>query len=87
MDYQSQSNQQQRQPLHQPPDYITTKDLAYLEDALSWELTAMKKCKQLVNQCQNQQVRKVFEKAGKMHQHHYEVLLSHIDPGKAKPNY
>ena len=32
------------QIMEQPPEYITTKDLAYLKDALSWELTAMKKC-------------------------------------------
>lgn len=75
----------QQVPIPAPPRVITTKDLAYLKDALSWELLAFKKFHFLAQQAVNPQVKQVLEKAGQMHQRHYQKLLTHlkVDNNKA----
>lgn len=76
---QQQNQQQGQQPLMmQPPDVITSKDLLYLKDQLSWQLNAMKKCAHYAQECQDQRVKQAIEKAGQMHQRHYEKLLPHL---------
>ncbi|MGN7469485.1 ferritin-like domain-containing protein [Brevibacillus sp. SAFN-007a] len=62
----------------EPPKVITTKDLSYLKDALSWELLAFKKLHFFAQQATDPDVKQFLEKTGQMHQQHYEKLLSHL---------
>lgn len=71
-------NPQMQQPMKEPPKAITTKDLMYLKDAMSWELLAFKKFHFYAEQVNNEQVKQALDEAGKMHQQHYERLLSHL---------
>lgn len=91
--------QQQQQPTQQmntsaqqtgqmqyaePPQIITTKDALYLNDMLSWNLLAMKKAHFFAEQCQDQEIKQALEKAGMMHQQHYEKILTHLQPTQAQ---
>lgn len=69
---------QQTPPIPVPPRVITTKDLLYLKDALSWELMAFKKFHFFAQQAVNPQIKQALDKAGQMHQRHYEKLLTHL---------
>lgn len=71
-------NQQMQVPIPVPPRVITTKDLLYLKDALSWELTAFKKFHFFAQQATNPQIKQALDKAGQMHQRHYQKLLTHL---------
>ncbi|MGG4035671.1 hypothetical protein ABEV74_18430 [Paenibacillus cisolokensis] len=75
---QMQGQQQQQPVMMQPPQVVTTKDCLYLKDQLSWELIAMKKCRQAAQQCTNPEIRQAIDKAGQMHQRHYQLLLKHL---------
>lgn len=77
---QFQPYQNQMQGSSQPPVQITTKDLAYIKDAMSWELLAAKKCNRFARECNDNRIKQTIEKAGRMHQNHYQMLLNHIDP-------
>ena len=70
-------NQQQR--MQQPPPALSTKDLLYLSDAMSWELLAFKKFNFLAEHAQDQKIKDTLNEAGRMHQNHYERLLSHLN--------
>lgn len=75
---QQQSTTAQQQPqMMEPPQVITTKDLLYLKDQLSWQLIAMKKCSHYAQDCTDPQVKQALDKAGKMHLRHYQMLLTH----------
>lgn len=65
-------------PIPTPPRVITGKDLAYLKDALSWELMAFKKFAYFAQQVKDPQVKQQLDKAGQMHQRHYQKLLTHL---------
>lgn len=65
-------------PIPYPPRVITTKDLSYLKDALSWELDAFKKLHAFAGQAQDPQIKQALDSAGRMHQSHYEQLLKHL---------
>lgn len=65
-------------PIPEPPNVITTKDLSYLKDALSWELIAFKKLHTFAQQATDPEVKQCLEKIGQMHQQHYEKLLTHL---------
>lgn len=65
-------------PIPTPPRVITTKDLSYLKDALSWELMAFKKFAFFAQQATDPQIKQQLDKAGKMHQRHYQKLLTHL---------
>ncbi len=69
---------QTQAPIPQPPRVITTKDSQYLKDALSWELVAFKKFHFYAQQAIDPQVKQALEKAGQMHQRHYQKLLTHL---------
>ena len=62
-----------------PPRAITSKDILYLKDALSWELLAFKKFHFLAQQAENQDIKAALDNAGRMHQNHYERLLTHLE--------
>lgn len=57
---------------------ISTKDLNYLSDELSWELLAMKKCHHYAGECQDPQIQQLINQTGQMHQQHYETLLTQL---------
>ncbi|NGQ95211.1 ferritin-like domain-containing protein [Brevibacillus sp. SYP-B805] len=61
-----------------PPRVITNKDLLYLKDALSWELNAFKKFHFFAQQASDPQIKQALDKAGQMHQRHYQKLLTHL---------
>lgn len=65
-------------PIPEPPRVITTKDCSYLKDILSWELLAFKKLHFFAGQATDPAVKQALEKAGQMHQQHYQKLLSHL---------
>ncbi|MFM1653145.1 hypothetical protein ACI7RC_13700 [Brevibacillus sp. B_LB10_24] len=70
--------QQQQQPMMMtPPAVVTTKDLAYLKDAMSWTLLAMKKCAHFAKECTDPQIGQAIDRAGQMHLRHYNLLLKH----------
>ena len=70
--------QNKQVPIPNPPRAITTKDLLYLKDALSWELLAFKKFHFLAQQVNNSEIKQALEKTGKMHQNHFQKLLTHL---------
>lgn len=76
-----QAMQQNRMP--EPPQVITTKDLAYLRDALSWELELVKKFHHFAQETQNPQVKNIIARAAQMHQRHYQILLKHLNPSNS----
>jgi hypothetical protein len=69
---------QTQAPMPLPPRVITTKDYNYLKDALSWELVAFKKFHFFAQQVKDPQIKQALEKAGQMHQRHYQQLLTHL---------
>jgi hypothetical protein len=69
--------------MEQPPNVITTKDLSYLKDALSWELLAMKKCHHFASHCTDQEIQNQLNGVGQMHQKHYDRLLQYV---QSNPN-
>ncbi|TBL76105.1 hypothetical protein [Paenibacillus thalictri] len=74
-----QNQTQTQQPIFpQPPQVITIKDHLYLKDQMSWELIAMKKCRHFAQECSDQEISQAINKAGQMHQRHYELLLKHL---------
>lgn len=70
--------QQSQVPIPAPPRVITSKDLSYLKDAMSWELIAFKKFAFYAQQCKDPQIKQLMDKVGKMHQRHYQKLLTHL---------
>ncbi|WP_258881505.1 ferritin-like domain-containing protein [Paenibacillus sp. sptzw28] len=72
------SQTQAQVPIPVPPRAITTKDLLYIKDALSWELLAFKKFHFFAQQIKNPQIKQALDKAGQMHQRHYQTLLTHL---------
>jgi hypothetical protein len=77
------SSSQARPNMMKPPQVITTKDLSYLKDGMSWTLLAMKKCAHLAQECTDQSIRQVIDQIGKMHQRHYNMLLQHCQNNNA----
>jgi len=78
---QFQQNQfQQQQIMPEPPRVISTKDHLYLEDALSWELTAMKKCFHFAREATDPEIQMALDRNGHMHLSHYLRLLNHTNP-------
>lgn len=88
MNNQMQSNQMERPPIENPteeavpiptpPRIITTKDALYLKDALSWMLIAFKKFHHFAQEATDPEVKQALNKAGQMHQRHYQRLLTHL---------
>lgn len=73
-----QNEQGQQQIMQEPPHIITTKDFAYINDMLAWNLLAMKKAHNMAQQCQDTQIRAELDLCGQMHQRHYEMILAHL---------
>ncbi|MGM0881720.1 MAG: ferritin-like domain-containing protein [Bacillota bacterium] len=75
---QVQGQQQQQPVMMKPPQVITTKDYQFLKDQLSWELLAMKKCRHYAQESTDPEIKQAIDKAGQMHQRHYQLLLKHL---------
>ncbi|MFC4076101.1 hypothetical protein [Salinithrix halophila] len=58
---------------------LTTKDLNYLKDELSWQLLAFKKCHHYAQECQDTEVKQLIDQVGQMHQRHYQQILNHLN--------
>ncbi len=69
--------------INTPPQVITTKDLSYLKDQMSWELIAMKKCAHYAQECTDPEVKSLIGKIGQMHQRHYQQILRHCQTNNA----
>lgn len=70
---------QPNQSMQQPPAMISTKDLSYINDMLSWNLDAFKKANFYSEQCQQPDVKEALNQAGQMHQQHYQKILQHLN--------
>ena len=71
-------SQNQQAVMSQAPNVITTKDLLYLSDMMSWNLMALKKAYFFANQCQVPELSQALDQAGQMHQRHYGKILGHL---------
>ncbi|MGE5474447.1 MAG: hypothetical protein ACM3UU_09525 [Ignavibacteriales bacterium] len=58
---------------------LSTKELNYINDFLSWELLSCKKCYQYANQETNPSHQKVFFDAANVHQQNYMNLLNYVE--------
>lgn len=61
-----------------PPRAISSKDILYLKDALSWELNAFKKFHFLAEHATDPEIKQALDNAGRMHQNHYQMILTHL---------
>jgi hypothetical protein len=71
---------QQAQVMPEPPRMVSTKDHLYLQDAMNWELTSMKKCFHFSREATDPEVKAALDRAGQLHMNHYMRLLSHVNP-------
>lgn len=58
---------------------ISTKEINYIKDVLSWELISTKKNFQYANQETNSIRQKLFYDTANIHQQNYLSLLSYVD--------
>ncbi|MFZ5987032.1 MAG: hypothetical protein ACOYWZ_07895 [Bacillota bacterium] len=58
---------------------LSTKEVNYVRDILSWELLNTKKCFQYANQETDPSNQKIFFDTALMHQQNYLSLLSYVD--------
>lgn len=58
---------------------ISTKELNYINDILSWELLAAKKCNQYAYQENNSGYQQIFFDAAGIHQQNYYNLLNYMN--------
>lgn|GEM_PF-904809 len=65
--------------MEMPPAVITTKDLSFLSDAMSWLLVASKKCAHFSQESSQPEAKDVLDRMGQMHQRHFQMLLSHCN--------
>jgi ferritin-like metal-binding protein YciE len=57
---------------------LSDKELHYLKDFMSWELLAMKKCRETADACQDNQIKQLIEQTGKKHLEQYQAILNHL---------
>lgn len=86
---QNQQNQQmgQQPRMAEPPKMISTKDLSYLTDAMAWELDIIKKFNHFANEMQDAKSKNLITKSCQLHQKHYNMLLKHLNPANAQPQF
>jgi len=58
---------------------LSTKELNYIKDFLSWELLAMKKCHDTASRCEDQEIATLIKQTGQRHLQHFEDLLVHLN--------
>lgn len=74
---QNTNTSQQGHIMQQPPNMVSTKDLLYLTDMMSWNLMALKKAHFFAEQCTIPELKMAAENVCKMHQKHYQTILQH----------
>lgn len=57
---------------------ISTKELNYVRDHLSWELLSAKACRDAANATPEEKFKRLFDETGSVHQRNYESLMSFI---------
>ncbi|WP_282941676.1 hypothetical protein [Paenibacillus sp. RC67] len=57
---------------------LSEKEFSYIKDFLSWELLAMKKCKETADMCQDPQIKQMIEQTGQAHLDQYNSILNHL---------
>ena len=57
------------------PNMISTKDLAYIEDMIKWNLNIGKKAKMYKNMASDEEVKTLLATIAKMHLKHYKSLM------------
>ena len=60
------------------PNIISTKDLSYIKDMLSWNLVMAKKSKEYLELVGDKDVKELLKKVNEVHKSHYEMLLEII---------
>lgn len=60
------------------PNIISTKDLSYIKDMLSWNLVMAKKSKEYLKLVGDKDVKELLKKVNEVHKSHYEILLEII---------
>lgn len=75
---QQQSAATGQQYMPQPPFVISTKDLLYLEDMMSWNLNTIKKVHFFAQQVQDPEIKNKMHQMCQMHENHYQKLLNHM---------
>ena len=58
---------------------ISTKEVNYLKDHLSWELAAAKKCYNYAQDMQDQKLSQLLDGIGRIHQENFVDLLSYVN--------
>ena len=58
---------------------LSTKEVNYIKDLLSWELLTIKKCFQYTNQETNPARKKIYSDEVNVHQQNYLGLLTYTD--------
>lgn len=58
---------------------VSTKEVNYVKDVLSWELLSSKKCFQYAHQESNSTRQKLFFDTANMHQQNYLSVLNYVD--------
>lgn len=69
-------NAQQNETMTADRNLLSDKELHYVKDFLSWELLAVKKCKDAADSCVDPQIRQCIEQTGQKHMARYETILS-----------
>ncbi|MFT8872487.1 MAG: hypothetical protein ABF868_09345 [Sporolactobacillus sp.] len=62
----------------QPPEILSTKDLLYVEDMLSWNLQAVKKANYYASVCQDRDIVQAMNRTKQLHINHYRSILNHL---------
>ncbi|MFX3616900.1 MAG: hypothetical protein ACE3JK_05205 [Sporolactobacillus sp.] len=62
----------------QPPEILSTKDLLYIEDMLSWNLQAIKKAHYYATMCQDRDIVQAMNRTCQLHTKHYQDILNHL---------
>jgi hypothetical protein len=58
---------------------LSTKEVNYIKDLMSWELLSTKKCFQYAHQESDPEFQKIFFDTANMHQQNYLSLLNYVD--------
>lgn len=61
------------------PTLISTKDLAYIKDMLSWNLQAAKKINHYLKAVNDEEIKTLLQSVVAMHTNHYYLILSYLE--------
>ena len=65
--------------MNEVPNIISTKDLAYIEDMLNWNLTLIKKIRMYKSLVNDSEIKRFCEKVIKSHTKVYQKLLTILE--------